>query len=474
MSLMEKILDSLKTHESITSVDLKVSAQEIFPVILSLTSKEIVSFTSDEELTYNLTDEGENILKNGSYEFVLYNLITEEGMDLDTLEKHKLGKVNAFKNKWIKKEGDRVYRNIDNITDTIRNMCQDIKNKIFNKDSIDILKKRKLIAQSKNVIYTIFKGPNFGINTDYITDLTAKMIISGEYKNMNFKPYNFNTKGIVPSQGGLHPLMKVREEIRKIFLEMGFFEMETNRFVESSFWNFDSLFQPQNHPSRDLQDTFFMKAPSKTQEIPKNYLEKIKKIHSLGDFESDGHFADWDIKEAEKNILRSHTTACSAKKMYELAQGEFKPTKMFSIDRVFRNEALDATHLAEFNQVEGLIVAKGLTLGNLMGYLKSFFEKLGITDIKYKPAFNPYTEPSMEVFGYHKGLGKWIEVGNSGMFRPEVLRPMGFDEDVRAIGFGLSLERPTMIKYGITNIRDLVGPKVDIDFIKKSEICYFK
>ena len=79
----------------------------------------------------------------------------------------------------------------------------------------------------------------------------------------------------------------------------------------------------------------------------------------------------------------------------------------------------------------------------------------------------------MEVFGYHKGLKKWIEVGNSGMFRPEVLRPMGFDKDVRAIGFGLSLERPTMIKYGISNIRDLIGPKVDIEFIKKSEMCFF-
>ena len=144
---------------------------------------------------------------------------------------------------------------------------------------------------------------------------------------------------------------------------------------------------------------------------------------------------------------------------------------MFSIDRVFRNEAVDRTHLAEFHQVEGVICDKGLTLGDLIGVLYQFFERLGMTQLRFKPAFNPYTEPSMEIFAFHPMLNKWVEVGNSGMFRPEMLEPMGLPEDVNVIAWGLSLERPTMIMYGIDNIRDLFGSKMQITSVKNNPIC---
>lgn len=181
---------------------------------------------------------------------------------------------------------------------------------------------------------------------------------------------------------------------------------------------------------------------------------------------------DWKIEEAQKNLLRTHTTANSARMLYALAQEKkFRPVKFFSIDRVFRNETLDATHLAEFHQVEGVIADYNLTLGDLIGTLSEFFKKLGITELEFKPAYNPYTEPSMEIFCFHKGLGKWIEIGNSGVFRPEMLLPMGLPEDVNVIAWGLSLERPTMIKYGYNNIRDLVGPKVDLQMVQASPIC---
>lgn len=150
---------------------------------------------------------------------------------------------------------------------------------------------------------------------------------------------------------------------------------------------------------------------------------------------------------------------------------EFKPVKLFSIDRVYRNETLDATHLAEFHQVEGVVADRGITLGNLLGTIKEFFRRLGMEQIRFKPAYNPYTEPSMEVFAYHPGLKKWVEVGNSGMFRPEMVLPMGIPEDVRIIAWGLSLERPTMIRYGIDNIRDLVGHRVDLQMVYNSPLC---
>ncbi|KIH46771.1 phenylalanine--tRNA ligase [Ancylostoma duodenale] len=181
---------------------------------------------------------------------------------------------------------------------------------------------------------------------------------------------------------------------------------------------------------------------------------------------------------------------------------------MFSIDRVFRNETLDATHLAEFHQVEGVIAERNLSLAHLIGVFTEFFKKLGrsthllrIENLRFKPTYNPYTEPSMEIFAYHEGLKKWVEffpsskffpmqIGNSGMFRPEMLLPMGLPPDVNVAGYGLSLERyvrsrcifdflplssnlyrPTMIRYGIDNIRDMFGPKVDLEMIYNGPIC---
>jgi len=147
--------------------------------------------------------------------------------------------------------------------------------------------------------------------------------------------------------------------------------------------------------------------------------------------------------------------------------------KLFSIDRVFRNEAVDATHLAEFHQVEGVVADVGLTLGDLIGFMQTFFSKMGIKNLRFKPAYNPYTEPSLEIFAFHPQLNKWVEIGNSGMFRPEMLEPMGLPSDVRALGWGLSLERPTMIRYGIKNIRTLVGHKVSIESVEKAPAVRF-
>ena len=183
---------------------------------------------------------------------------------------------------------------------------------------------------------------------------------------------------------------------------MGFEEMPTSKFVESSFWNFDTLFQPQSHPARDMHDTFFIKKPENCLSMPPEYMEETKKIHSVGGYGSKGYQYEWKEAEARKNLLRTHTTAISSQMLYKLAQQkEFKPVKYFSIDRVFRNETVDATHLAEFHQCEGFVADRGIGLSNLMGIINEFYKKIGITQLKYKPAYNPYSEPSLEVFGYH-------------------------------------------------------------------------
>lgn len=231
--------------------------------------------------------------------------------------------------------------------------------------------------------------------------------------------------------------------------------------------------------NRDAHDTFFIKSPANANIDDSEYYEVVKRTHEVGGFGSIGYGCNFKREEATKNILRTHTTAISAQMLYNLARdtkaagGVFTPKKYFSIDRVFRNEAMDATHLCEFHQVEGLVADRNLTLGNLLGTIRTFFEKCGITQLRFKPAYNPYTEPSMEIFGYHPELKKWTEIGNSGMFRPEMLRPMGLPEDVRVIAWGLSLERPTMIKYRIENIRDLFGHKADISRQRNAPIARF-
>lgn len=379
----------------------------------------------------------------------------------------------------------------DAIKDTTREQLRTIQETKTFPDAkiLTDLKKRKLVKMQKVIHFRIQKGDKFALEiTKEETDLTAEMLHSGTWKTATFKPYNFKALGADQRAGALHPLNKVRSEFRQIFFDMGFEEMETNKFVESGFWNFDALFVPQQHPARDLQDTFYISDP-KQADLPratgpddkadyKTYVENIKAVHENGKFGSIGYRYPWSEEESKKLVLRTHTTAISTAVLHKLAQkegpdGRPPPAKYFSIDRVFRNESVDATHLAEFHQVEGVVADYGLTLGGLMSFMEDFFNRMGITDLKFKPAYNPYTEPSMEIFSFHKGLNKLVEIGNSGMFRPEMLEPMGLPKDMRVYGFGLSLERPTMIKYGISNIRELLGHKVDLNFIERNPAVRF-
>lgn len=371
----------------------------------------------------------------------------------------------------------------DSIEDVTRKQLQHIKeHSTHDAKVITDLKKRKLIKIQKIIHFTASKGPEFALEIKkQETELTAEMIATGSWKTVDFKPYNFKALGADQDAGALHPLNKVRHEFRQIFFEMGFEEMPTNRYVESGFWNFDALFVPQQHPARDLQDTFYVSDPKKGDRpraekdgsVDEEYWQNVKEVHQDGKYGSIGYRYPWAAEEAQRLVLRTHTTAISTEMLRKLAMkkgpdGRPPPARYFSIDRVFRNESVDATHLAEFHQVEGVIADYGLTLGGLMEFMDIFFGKMGITDIKFKPAYNPYTEPSMEIFSFHKGLNKLVEIGNSGMFRPEMLEAMGLPKDMRVYGWGLSLERPTMIKYGISNIRELLGHKVDLGFVERN------
>ncbi|KAH8241622.1 phenylalanine--tRNA ligase alpha subunit [Drosophila bipectinata] len=489
--LTERILQHLETADQVDTLDLAakfaVDHQKIVGALKSIQAHgELVNAEVATHKSLGLTDEGRSVVEHGSHEALVYAAVPEEGIAQAALmtaggPNAKVGFSKAMSQGWILVDKTvtppLVRRKVEKITDSVKEQLKQVAagkgDALPSKDVTDF-KKRKLLQETTTKSFVLSRGPEFATTlTKLETDLTVEMLSSGLWEQLKFKSYNFDALGAPPSRGHLHPLLKVRTEFRQIFLEMGFSEMPTNNYVESSFWNFDALFQPQQHPARDAHDTFFVNHPAKSHKFPQEYLERVKKVHSVGGYGSKGYGYDWKVEEAQKNLLRTHTTAVSARMLYKLAnqEGGFKPAKYFSIDKVFRNETLDATHLAEFHQVEGVIADVGLTLGDLIGTLYEFFRKLGITQLEFKPAYNPYTEPSMEIFCYHPGLGKWIEVGNSGVFRPEMLLPMGLPENVNVIAWGLSLERPTMIKYGINNIRDLVGPKVDLKMVEEGPIC---
>ncbi|KAH8741412.1 phenylalanyl-trna synthetase-like protein [Cryptosporidium ryanae] len=502
----EKILRKLEySRYSISSLELSEELgcdhERVIGLIKSLESRNKIKteFVSDNIVT--LTEEGKNYFLNGTPEFRLISLIIgheEHKIKQDKLiselgnRTFKIGSSKCLQKKLIKlnkdsgtveliKDINSEELKVDEVREELSKIgLSGIKESKLEKaqlNSVAELKKRKLVSFQKLSFFNVFQGEDFSLELkQVITDLTQEMIINSTWQNNEFKQYNFNAKGKYLHRGTTHPLTRTQRKFKRILTQMGFEEMPTNRWVESSFWNFDALFQPQKHPARDSHDTFFLKTPStfnNEKELDPTHVDKVKQVHEIGGYDSIGLSYNWSIEEASKNLLRTHTTAVSVRILYQLAQkylsGEsgysfdnFKRKAYFSIDRVFRNESIDATHLAEFHQVEGLIIDKDLSLADLMGTLTTFYEKIGISNLKFKPAFNPYTEPSMEIFGYHNTLKKWIEVGNSGIFRPEMLRPLGFPPNIVAIAWGLSLERPTMISYNIPNIRDLFSYKAKI------------
>lgn len=488
----KQLLEVLKLIEQKINVSstelatlLNITHNAVIGVIKSLSTREdLIEVEQKTVLSWELTDEGKLIVDKGSYEALVFDYVSKKGSApmadiMKNVPNAKIGFSKAMAKGWIKSDKGTASAAVDNIVDEVKKDLELLNinetGSVPDAHKIDY-KKRKLIKEVSVTVFNVSKGKSFTLTLEKPeTELTPEMLVSGAWKTKTFKPYNFEAQGVPPPRGHLHPLLKLRSEFRRIFLELGYTEMDTKNYVVSSFWNFDALFQPQQHPARDAHDTFFLQQPKETTEFPPEYCEKVKTVHSVGNFGSIGYQYDWDIKEARKNILRTHTTVNSARSLYALGQSkDFKPIKMFSIDRVFRNETLDATHLAEFNQIEGLIADHNLSLGDLIGEINQFFSKVGLNKVKFKPAYNPYTEPSMEIFYYHEGLQKWIEIGNSGMFRPEMLLPLGLPPNVNVIAWGLSLERPAMIKYGFNNIRDLVGSKVQLSTIFDDPICQFK
>ncbi len=293
------------------------------------------------------------------------------------------------------------------------------------------------------------------MNEEMIDQLTPEILKKQEWKGKEFRTFDVTDDVPALQRGKRHFVDQAIEYIKRIWLDLGFKEMQGN-MVQTAFWDLDSLFVPQDHPAREMQDTFFVGDGKKVKlgNIPSVLGKKVKAAHEHGgDTGSKGWGGSWAEENAREVLLRTHTTVLSAQTIAQLKKDQL-PVKYFTVGKVFRNETLDWKHLFEFYQVEGIVVDPNANFKHLLGYLKEFFKKMGYTDVQIKPSYFGYTEPSAEIYVYHPVKKEWVEIGGAGIFRPEVTKPLlGFECPVLAWGFGM--ERIITGYYHMSDLREI-------------------
>jgi len=487
-----EILKILKEKESEViaselAEDLKIDYIVLMSAINDLIDYDLAKFKEDEIHQISLNKEGLIYLKNGLPERQLITILTKEKIkeiDLDEFRKKSkmnksifyIGIANLKKNRWIAQSKASGENNIFVVAEEFPKTNLEIFLEKFNSEPnidienlkkddlklIDVLNKRKLLDKTKKtqrIIYLTEKGKNIPLNEiselEQVSKITSEMIASNTWKKAELKPFDVSKPGPLLKAGKIHPIINLINVIRQVFLSMGFTEIR-GPIVESAFFNFDALFQPQDHPARELQDTFYLTKPKEAKLPEKDLVTAVKNTHENGgDSGSTGWRYKWEEDVAKQTVLRTHTTATTIRRLaqYYYDNGK-KPIKVFSVDRVFRNERVDKSHLAEFTQIEGIVIDDDVNLCDLIGLLSEFYKKLGFSKIVTRPGFFPYTEPSMEVSVYYDKLGEWLEMGGSGIFRPEVTYPFGIKDPTRVLAWGQGLERIAMLYYGRNDIRD--------------------
>ena len=488
----KKLLKELEANPDATPEEIAentgMNIKSVMSAAGSLASKDIIEMNKDVEEIYSLTEDGLEYAEKGLPERRILNVLATK----DHIQMKDLADETGVDRKdaniaigWLRRKN---WANIDKGMVTITDFGKDFTSKMdMDEETLDYLKAnadgvklftdelvngvKKLVGR-KNIVnikketshsFKILpKGEEilkvgFTIK-EQATQLTHQHLKDGEWKSLEYRPYDINAEAPVIFAGKKHPLRVIIDEIRDIFLDMGFVE-DNGEYVESAFWNFDSLFQPQDHAAREMQDTFYLKNPL-TCDLPDMGLVKLTaETHETGaDTGSIGWQYDWSEDIARQSVLRTHTTGISTKHLFE----HEPPIKMFSVGRVFRRETFDFKHLPEFHQVEGLVCGEGISYQNLLGVLKEFYKKLGF-EVRFRPAYFPYTYLSTETEIYLEEKESWIELGGAGMFRPEVLKPLGIDQP--ALAFGLGIERLAMIRYDIEDIRMLY--KSDINWLRE-------
>jgi phenylalanyl-tRNA synthetase alpha chain len=289
-----------------------------------------------------------------------------------------------------------------------------------------------------------------------IEKLTPELLVSNKWKNKKFRRYDIKSQTPRISGGKRHFVNQAMDYARKVWSELGFKEM-TGNMVQTGFWNFDALFTAQDHPVREIQDTFYIKNIKGNLPKDKEIINKVKQAHETGINGSKGWQYKFNEEESKRIILRTHTTCLSANtlaKLRDFKNEKDKRGKFFAVGKCFRNETVDWGHLFEFNQTEGIVLDKDANFKNLLGYLAEFFKKMGYEKVKFVPSYFPYTEPSVEIYAFNNLKGVWMEVGGAGIFRPEVVVPL-LGEYVPVLAWGPGFDRSIMEYYKIKDLRDM-------------------
>lgn len=340
--------------------------------------------------------------------------------------------------------------------------------------AFETLKKRKDIVEivEENVTEVCLteegeKVSKMKLDVEMLEALTPKMLKGTSWKGKKFRRYDLNAAVPRVYGGKRHFVNQATDYAKSIWLEMGFKEMSGN-MVESGFWVFDSLFTAQDHPVREMQDTFYLKdlkgeIPQKAKKDVNCVLTNVRKAHEGGVAGSKGWQYEWDEEDAKKVLLRTHTTCLSARQLMEIGKEmkkdkeegkECKSYKFFALGKCFRNETVDWSHGFEFNQTEGIVVDENANFRQLLGYLKQFFGKMGYNKLRWRPAYFAYTEPSLEIDVWHEGKQKWLELGGAGMFRSEVTVPM-FGRHIPVLAWGPGFDRIIMEFFKIEDLREM-------------------
>ena len=423
-----RFLEVIAGQTAISDIKIKASLsdEEISVALGALKSKSAIEIKKDKGIVVLITDNGKNILsRNFPEENFLREKFPRELSSLNEEEKFILENLKKRK-KIIKVETA----------------------KIINVELTEIGK--KLLKEK--------------IEEDLIEKITPSLIKTNAWKGKKFRRYDVKIN--VPSifGGRKQHYRRFLDEVRQKFTALGFQEM-TGYIVETDFWDMDALFMPQFHAARDIHQAYYIKEP-KYGKLDENLVKKVKEAHENGyGTGSKGWRYEFDVKRTHRNMLRTQGTACSARM---LASKELKiPGKYFAISRCFRYDVIDATHNVDFYQTEGIIVEEGLNFRHLKGLLKMFAEEFAETEqIKIVPHYFPFTEPSAELHAKHPDLG-WIELAGSGIFRPEVVKPL-VGKEISVLAWGIGIDRIAMFKLGIKDIRQLFSH--DLKFLRNAKV----
>ncbi|MFC4552118.1 MULTISPECIES: phenylalanine--tRNA ligase subunit alpha [Halorussus] len=460
-----------------------------------LESEGLVEVEESVEETVALTDEAREYLEDALPEIRLFEAALDAGADDDPAQMGRVigqsglegPQVDIALSNYARKgygtiESGEITADPDadpeNDAEAAALSALELGEPVADEDVLDQLESRGLITRAESTVRTVTLTQE-GVTAlmegveaaETVGQLTPEMLTSGEWRDVEFAEYNVEADAERLDGGKTHILRQTANRVKDTLVGMGFEEME-GPHADADFWINDCLFMPQDHPARTHWDRFALSNPTEIRDLPEGLVERVHDahMHGVGD-DGEGYHSPWSEDFARAVALRGHTTSLSMRYLSGHEVGDLEPPKrFFSVEKVYRNDTLDPTHLLEFFQIEGWVMAEDLSVRDLMGTFEEFYAQFGITDIEFKPHYNPYTEPSFELFGTHPTTGEMVEIGNSGMFRPEVLEPLGIDCDVMA--WGLALERLLMLMYGFEDIRDVHGTLCDLELLRDTEVLH--